>query len=232
MLEYLAAPQFSWSMLALVFFEGVLAFVSPCILPMLPVYALYLAGDDGAGRRRLVYNTLCFVLGFTLVFMALGAGATALGQLLQTHLVWLSRAAGVVLILLGLHYIGVLRLGFLSRGINLAAPTHLTPGKALAFGATFAVAWTPCLGTFLGAALMLAGQSGSLWQGLLMLLFFSLGLGVPFALVAILHHRLAGTFAFFKQHLRAIQIVSGALLILCGFAMALGLFGYWSRLFA
>ncbi len=230
--DFLAAPTFTWSMLLSVFAEGVMAFLSPCILPMLPVYALYLAGDDATqSKKQLILNTLCFVLGFTLVFMALGATATALGKLLQAHLDWLMRIGGVVLILLGLHYIGVLRIGFLDRGGHRGAPAHLTPTKALVFGATFAITWTPCVGTFLGAALMQAGQSASLWHGLGMLLCFSLGLGVPFSLVAIFYHKLSGTLGFIKRHLRVIQIVSGALLIAIGLMMALGWFGYWGGLF-
>ena len=253
--DFLSAPAFSWSMLALVFVEGLAAFLSPCILPMLPVYLLYLAGDDAAlsgaphgaaaigvigevkpgdarARRRLLANTLCFVLGFMLVFMAMGAGATALGRALHDHLVWLTRLSGVLLVVLGLQYVGLLRIGWLARAGGRQGPRGaLSPLRAVAFGAAFAVTWTPCVGTFLGAALMLAGRSASLWQGLGMLACFSLGLGVPFTLAALLYDRLAHALGFMRRHVRTIQWVSGALLIVFGVLMLTGVFGAWSGLF-
>lgn len=239
--QYLSAPAFSPGMLALVFLEGLAAFLSPCVVPMIPVYLLYLGGGGDSmqkGRRTLLRNTGGFVLGFSLLFMALGAGATALGRLLAAHLPLLSRLGGVLLILMGLQAVGVLRgldLSALFRRGKAGGPdprTALTPLRAVAFGATFAVAWTPCVGAYLGAALTMAGQSASLLAGLLMLLCFSLGLGLPFLALALLYHRLAGVLGWIKRRLRIIQMVSGALLIVFGIMMAAGVFGYWSRLFS
>ncbi len=244
--QYFSVPTFTAGMLVLVFLEGLAAFLSPCVTPMIPVYLLYLGGDADLSqepnqngkknRRRLLYNTGGFVLGFTLLFMALGAGATAVGRLLAAHLSLLSRLGGVVLILMGLQALGVL------RGLDLSAlfhrkggghdPSHaLTPLRAVAFGATFAVAWTPCVGAYLGAALTMAGQSASLPAGLLLLFCFSMGLGVPFLVIALLYSRLTGALGWIKRHLRIIQIVSGVLLLLFGLLMLFGVFGYWKGLF-
>ncbi|MDR3051378.1 MAG: cytochrome c biogenesis protein CcdA [Oscillospiraceae bacterium] len=234
MLSALPPPAFAWYMLAAAFAEGLAAFLSPCVLPMLPVYALYLAGEETEEtrqtRRAALLRTGCFVLGFTLVFMALGAGATGLGRLLAAWQGALTRLAGGLLVLMGLWYAGGFRLPW--GGAALRAPARLTPWRALAFGAGFAVTWTPCAGVMLGAALVLAGQSAHLAQGLLLLLCFSLGLGVPFALTALLYRRLAGALRFLKRHSRAVRRVSGALLAALGVLMLCGGQGYWQGLFS
>jgi len=144
----------------------------------------------------------------------------------------LTRIGGAIIILLGLHYVGVLRIGFLDRSVSRGAPANLTPLKSLAFGMTFGISGSACTTFFLGTALMLAMHTGSLPQGLAMLFCFSMGLGLPFALVALLYHRLTHALAFIRRHMRAIQIVSGALLIGFGLALVFDAFGYWSRLFA
>lgn len=233
--QYFSAPEFSYAMLALVLVEGLAAFLSPCILPMLPVYLLYLGGGDTKGRRALLYNTGGFVLGFTLLFMAMGAGATVLGKLLQTHLPLLMRLGGALLIVMGLQAMGVLHaIGWRRKGgTQRSGPKDaLTPLRAVAFGAAFALTWTPCVGPLLGAALTMAGQSANLLHGLALLLCFSLGLGIPFVLMAILYHKLTGTLNWLKRHLILIQRVSGALLIVFGILMLTGVFGVWSGLFA
>ena len=238
-------------MLALVFVEGLAAFLSPCVLPMIPVYLLYLGGGDQGNRRQTLLNTGGFVLGFTLLFMALGASATALGRLLIAHKAQLSRLGGAALILMGLHAMDAFRALRMPRRLqglfaqrnrhnqrgsraplaeSLASKT-LTPLRAVAFGAVLAVTWMPCAGVYLGAALTMAGGTASLPTGMLMLLCFSLGLGIPFLLLALLYRRLTGVLSWLKRHLRAIRLVSGALLIAFGVLMAAGAFGYWNRLF-
>lgn len=226
------APVFEGSMAFFVFLEGLMAFVSPCILPMLPVYLMYLSGEDGSSRGRLV-NALCFVLGFTLLFTLLGAGATSLGQLLSQHRALLSRISGVIMILFGLHYTGVLRLGFLNREYRLhASPKALTPIKSLVFGMAFSFGWTPCLGPLLGSALMMAGNAATVWQGMLMLFLFAMGLGVPFVLCALIYGKLAGTLGWFKRHQVLVQRISGCVLMAAGLLLAFDLFGYYSALFS
>jgi len=245
--QYVSAPAFSPGMLALVFVEGLAAFLSPCVLPMIPVYLLYLGGGGQNSRRQTLLNMGGFVLGFTLLFMALSAVATALGRLLSTHQVLLTRLGGAALILMGLHAMGIFRVFFarLMQRISLKgkhgksraplaqtlASKSLTPLRAVAFGAALAVTWMPCAGVYLGAALTMAGGTASLPAGMLMLLFFSLGLGIPFLLLALLYHRLTVVLTWLKRRLRAIQLISGALLIVFGILMGLGAFGYWSRLF-
>jgi len=242
--QYMSAPAFSPSMLALIFVEGLAAFLSPCVLPMIPIYLLYLGGGGQNSRRQTLLNTGGFVLGFTLLFMVLSAMATALGRLLNAHQALLTRLGGVAVILMGLHAMGVYsgllqkaRLKRKHRGerASLAqtlASKSLTPLRAVAFGAALAVTWMPCAGVYLGAALTMAGGTASLPAGMLMLFVFSLGLGIPFLLLALLYHRLSGALNWLKRRQRAIQLVSGALLIAFGVLMAAGVFGYWSRLFA
>lgn len=231
--SYFTPQAFEWSMVALIFAEGFLAFLSPCMLPLLPVYLLYLTGseDQKAKRGTFLLRTVFFILGFTLVFMLLGAGATAIGSILERYRTVLERIGGVLLILLGLSYIGLFRIPFLNGGGGKKAPTKvLSYGGAVLFGIAFAFSFTPCIGTFLGAALLMAGQTASLWSGLLLLFAFSMGLGVPLFLAALFYHSLSGVLTFLKKHLREIQIVSGVLLILFGLLMVFGIFGYWMGL--
>jgi len=240
--------ELSTGVLALVFVEGLAAFLSPCVLPMIPVYLLYLGGGGQNSRRQTLLNTAGFVLGFTLLFMALSAMATTLGRLLNAHQVLLTRLGGAALILMGLHAMGVFPgffSGLMQRIFHKAkhsggrpplaqalASKSLTPLRAVAFGAALAVTWMPCAGVYLGAALTKAATAASLPAGMLMLFVFSLGLGIPFLLLALLYHRLTGALNWLKRRQRAIQWISGALLIAFGLLMALGAFGYWSRLFA
>jgi len=193
MLQQLA-PQVTPSLFGLIFVEGLLAFLSPCILPMIPIYLLYLGGEEAAGERagvRLFLNTLGFIAGFTVVFVALGATASALGRLIAGNRLLLQRLGGLVIILIGLNYLGVIRIGLLNRGRTLRADTsNLRFWSSLLFGAAFSLGWTPCLGAFLGTALILASNLNTLFQGMALLFTFSLGLGVPFLLTALLWGKL------------------------------------------
>ena len=229
--SFFAVPAFEPGMMTLIFLEGLAAFLSPCILPMLPLYLLYLAGEAGEAQARPLLKILCFILGFSLFFLLLGAGATAIGQLLRQFQSWLGRIGGLVMILLGLSYMGLFQLPLFHRVKSGSAPKELSPLKAIAFGAALAISWTPCIGPLLGSALLMAGKSASLWGGLVLLLCFSLGLGIPFLVTGLLYHKLAGVLAFLKSRTRAIQLFSGALLVLIGLVMVLDLFKYWSALF-
>ncbi|MDR2686267.1 MAG: cytochrome c biogenesis protein CcdA [Oscillospiraceae bacterium] len=209
------------------FLEGMLTFVSPCLLPMLPVYVTFFAaGRTNEDKKRALVNALGFVLGFTLVFVALGALAGALGGLLRRYALWVNLATGLVVALLGLNFLGVLKIGFLNRTSRKSANTKdLRFFSSLVFGLTFSVGWTPCVGAFLGSALSLASEKGRAAEGMLMLLVYCLGLGVPFVASAVLIDRLKGALGFLRRHSRGINIASGALLVVMGVLMATGVLG-------
>ena len=209
----------------LLFLEGIVTFISPCLLPLLPVYLSFFAAGE-SNRRRTLTNALGFVLGFTLVFVALGAFAGTLGRLLEQYQTAVNLVTGGIVVVLGLNFLGVFRIGFLNRGGRKAPENkELRFFSSLLFGLVFSVGWTPCVGAFLGSALMLASQQGGTLQGIWMLLVYSLGLGLPFVLSAVLVDRLKGAFDFIKRHYRVINIVSGSLLVLVGILMMTGLLG-------
>lgn len=207
------------------FLEGIITFVSPCLLPMLPVYLSYFAGGGERSTRKTVVSALGFVAGFTVVFVALGALAGTLGGFLKAHQTAVNIVSGLIVVFFGLSFLGVVRLNVFkgSRG-------GMQNGEAgffstMVFGMVFSVGWTPCVGAFLGSALMLASQQGQTAVGMLMLLCYSLGLGIPFLLSALLVDKLKSTFDFIKRNYAIINTVSGILLILVGVLMATGLFG-------
>ncbi|MGB4637815.1 MAG: cytochrome c biogenesis protein CcdA, partial [Limnochordia bacterium] len=188
-----------------------------------------------AGERagvRLFLNTLGFIAGFTVVFVALGATASALGRLIAGNRLLLQRLGGLVIILIGLNYLGVIRIGLLNRGRTLRADTsNLRFWSSLLFGAAFSLGWTPCLGAFLGTALILASNLNTLFQGMALLFTFSLGLGVPFLLTALLWGKLQNALGVIKRNLPRIQAVSGLLLIAVGLLMLFDLFRFYANLF-
>ena len=206
------------------FLEGIITFVSPCLLPMLPIYISYFAGDSERDTKRVVKNALGFILGFTLVFVLLGALAGSLGTLLQEYSAVVNLVTGLIVIFFGLNFLGVFRVN-LFRGTKLGNVEHLGFVSSLLFGVVFSVGWTPCVGAFLGSALLLATSQGNVLQGVAMLLLYSLGLGVPFFISAVLIDRLKGAFSFIKRHYRVINLVSGGFLVAIGVLMATGLFG-------
>ncbi len=218
--------------LPFLFFEGLLAFISPCILPMLPVYIMYLAAETENGPRASIVNTIGFVCGFTLFFMSLGATATALGSLLNGHRILLQRLSGVVILFFGLHFLGILEIGFLDveRKFDLKVERKGFLG-ALLFGAAFSLGWTPCLGPFLGSALMLAGNRTTMYQGIFYLFVFSMGLGVPYVLAAVFFTKIKGVFQWLKKHGKQIKIVSGIVLVVAGLLMMFDVFGVWAGMF-
>ena len=219
--------------LPLLFLEGFLAFISPCMLPMLPVYLMYFAAETENGRRASVVNTLGFVAGFTLIFMAMGATATSLGAMLDAHRVALQRVSGAVIILFGLHFLGIFRIGFLDieKKLDIKRAEHGGFSGALLFGGAFSLGWTPCLGPFLGSALVLAGNGKTVWQGIFYLFVFSMGLGIPYLLAALFFTRIKGIFQWLKRNGRRIKIASGAILVIAGLAIMTNTFGYWAALF-
>lgn len=214
----------------LCFMEGVLSFVSPCILPLLPVYVFYLAGvneQSDIKRTRLVTNSIAFVLGFTLIFVALGATASLLGQFLQENIALMRKVSGLVMIVLGLNFTGLIRLGFLNVDKHLDYRVQrLNFLKSVVFGMVFAFGWTPCVGAFLGSALLLAGNSESIRQGIILLALYSAGLGLPFILFALLFERAGSLVKALQRHDRAVNLVSGLVLIAAGILMFTDRLGY------
>jgi len=207
------------------FLEGIITFISPCLLPMLPIYISYFAGGGERSTKKTVFNALGFIFGFTLVFIAMGALAGTVGSFLIIYQKSINWLLGLILILFGLNYIGILRFN-LFRGNQFSVDTSdLGFGSALLFGVVFSLGWTPCVGAFLGSALIFASQQGTMAKGLFMLLSYSLGLGIPFFISALLIDRLKGAFTWIKAHYKVINIVSGLLLILLGVLMATGLLG-------
>ena len=216
------------------FLEGMITFISPCVLPMLPVYALYFTAGEQEGRAgRALTRALGFVLGFTLLFVALGVFAASLGALLAVHQRAVNLVTGAVVVLFGLHYMGALRIGLLQRTVRPDVQVKAQGFFSCALlGVVFAVGWSPCPGAFLGSAMMLAASRSGAVEGMLLLLCYSLGLGVPFVLCALLIDRLKGALAAVKRHYAVVNRVCGAFLVLVGVLMMTGLFARLSALLA
>lgn len=207
------------------FLEGIITFISPCLLPMLPIYISYFAGGGERSTKKTFTCALGFVAGFTAVFMAMGALAGTVGSFLKTHQTIVNILSGLIVIFFGLNFLGVLKLN-LFRGANRQVNTaDMNFFSAFVFGIVFSVGWTPCVGAFLGSALVMASQQGHVVEGLLMLLAYSLGLGIPFLLSAVLIDYLKSAFNWIKRHYTIINTISGVLLILIGILMATGMLG-------
>ena len=206
------------------FLEGMITFISPCLLPMLPIYISYFAGGKENDTKRVVKNALGFILGFTVVFVLLGALAGTLGGLLREHRAIVNVVTGVIVILFGMHFLGLFRLD-LFKGMRMKSRDEMGFFSSMIFGIVFSIGWTPCVGAFLGSALLLAASQGHVLEGVLMLLLYSLGLGIPLFVSALLIDKLKGAFNFIKKNYRIINIVSGCLLVVVGVLMATGLFG-------
>lgn len=207
------------------FLEGIITFISPCLLPMLPIYISYFAGGGERSTKKTLLGASGFVLGFTLVFVSLGALAGTLGGFLKEYQTAVNIISGLVVVFFGLNFMGLINLN-LFKGAGYRMENH-TPGffSTLIFGIIFSLGWTPCVGAFLGSALMLASQQGHVVEGMLMLLAYSLGLGIPFMFSAILIDKLKSTFNWIKSHYQMINMICGALLIFIGILMATGSMG-------
>ena len=220
---------------ALAFVAGVLSFSSPCCLPLLPGYIAFVSGSPAEGgsvatltRAQRLKAPLAFVLGFAAIFTILGAGSAFIGGFLLRHRVGLMQIAGVFIIVMGLATIGLVRWHFLNREwrMDLSKMTR-GPGGAVPLGMAFAIGWTPCIGPVLASILTLASSTGSAFRGASMLFVYSLGLGLPFLALASLTG-MGKVASWLSRHARAVEITSGALLIVLGVMMVTG---YWLRLF-
>jgi cytochrome c-type biogenesis protein len=221
------------------FLAGILSFLSPCVLPLVPPYLCFITGaslDDltktgTAQTGRTLLASLLFVAGFTTVFVLLGATASAASQMLRDHLPLLARIAGIIIIIMGLHFLGVFKFAFLNREKryqHASRPAGLI--GAYAVGLAFAFGWTPCIGPVLATILAVAASEESVAKGAGLLAIYSAGLGVPFLLSALAVDRFLGFLKRFAKHLGAVEKAMGALLVLAGVAFLTGLhqtFSYW-----
>ena len=227
--------------LLVAFTAGVLSFLSPCVLPLVPSYASFLTGmtfdellEDGVGQRPLLAHGLLFVLGFTLVFMALGASATALGNLVRRESVWITRIGGGLLVAFGLHLLGALRLPGAHREwrLQLAGSPAGYVGS-FTVGIAFGAGWSPCVGPVLGGILSLAATTGGVVDGVRLLGVYSAGLALPFLLATLALERFLGGLKRFRRWFPWVNRASGALLVVMGILLATGSFtvlaGYLTR---
>lgn len=207
------------------FLEGIITFISPCLLPMLPIYISYFAGGGERTAGKTLKGALGFVTGFTLVFVSMGALAGTVGSFLREYQTAVNLVSGLIVIFFGLNFLGVFKLNLFKGSQHSVNTANMGFFSALVFGMIFSVGWTPCVGAFLGSALMLASQQGHVVEGMLMLLAYSLGLGIPFVLSAVLIDYLKTAFQWIKRNYNVINAVSGALLVLIGILMATGTLG-------
>lgn len=208
------------------FLEGIITFISPCLLPMLPLYISYFAGGGERSTGRTLKGALGFVTGFTVVFVAMGALAGTVGSFLRQYQTVVNILSGLTVIFFGLNFLGVFKLN-LFRGSSRSVKTdNMGFFSAMVFGVIFSIGWTPCVGVFLGSALMLASQQGHVVEGMLMLLVYSLGLGIPFVLSAVLIDYLKSAFNWIKKNYQIINLVSGGFLVFVGILMATGTMGW------
>lgn len=207
------------------FLEGIITFISPCLLPMLPIYISYFAGGGERSTGKTLKNSLGFVTGFTVVFVILGALAGTVGSFLREYQTFVNIISGLIVILFGLNFLGVFHLNLFRGSQRNMNTENMGFFSALLFGIIFSLGWTPCVGAFLGSALMLASQQGHVLEGMTMLLMYSLGLGIPFIISAILIDSLKSAFNWIKRNYQIINKISGSLLVLIGILMATGTLG-------
>jgi cytochrome c-type biogenesis protein len=211
------------------FLAGLLMFLAPCTLPIVPGYLAFIAGNptgnSASSRRRVLFNAFAFVIGFSIIFILLGTFAAAIGSFLGPWRDTLGRLAGALIIIFGLTMLGIVRIPVLSQERRMAIPHFLTIGRiesSLLIGALFALGWSPCIGPILGSILLFASSSATATQGALLLAVFSLGLGVPFILTALLLNEAGVFIARYSKFVNALSIFGGIILILLGILMLLG----------
>ena len=205
------------------FIEGVISFISPCMLPMLPLYISYFAGDTKQ-KQTTFTRALAFVLGFTLLFTLLGVFAGSIGTFFTKYQTAVNIICGLIIIYFGLSYLNIVHIPFFKGMSQKMEVKGLF--SAFLFGMIYSVSLTPCVGAFLGSALMLASSTGGAIKGATLLLAYSLGLGIPFLLSALLIEQLQSTFTFIKKHYKTINTICGVFLIFIGAMMALGMMNY------
>ena len=219
---------------------GLVSFLSPCVLPLVPPYLCYMAGvsldqltaegEERVARRTVMLSAVAFVLGFATIFVSLGAAASAIGQLVRTHLDVLSVVGGLIIIVMGLHFLGVFRIGFLLRQVRVERTHPAGPVGSYLMGLAFAFGWTPCIGPVLAAILAVAGTEATVARGAGLLAAYSLGLGIPFLIAGFFAGPFMHFMRRFRGHLGTVEKVMGGLLVVTGVLFITGnisSFSYW-----
>ena len=203
------------------FLEGIASFISPCLLPMIPIYISYFIGENENNKNnKAIINSIGFVLGFTSVFIILSIFASTFGSFVSKQIEYIKKFFGILIILLGLNYIGILKINFLNKTKRLKFnKENLNFFKSFIFGFLFSISWTPCIGSFLSSALLLVATHQNVFKGIVLMLLYSIGLGIPFIISAILLDKLKVMFDFIKKHYNIIKIISGLVLIFMGIYM-------------
>lgn len=207
------------------FLEGIVTFISPCLLPMLPIYVSYFAGGEERSVGKTLKNALGFVMGFTIVFVAMGALAGTVGSFLREYQTIVNLVTGGIVVVFGLNFLGIWKFNLFKGMTSSGNMQNMGFFSSLLFGMVFSVGWTPCVGVFLGSALMLASQQGKMWTGVIMLLAYSMGLGIPFVMSAVLIDKLKKTFNLIKRNYKVINTVCGVFLVVVGVLMMSGMLG-------
>lgn len=201
----------------LIFLEGIASFISPCVLPMIPIYIAYFTGENENNLKKSVLNAVGFVFGFTAVFLLLSVFASQLGGFVSQNMRYLKIAFGILIIVFGLNYMEILKIKLLNKATEIKYDTkNLHFFKSLLFGAVFSISWTPCIGAFLSSALLLIAKNQDLVKGIILILIYSIGLGIPFIISTVLIEKIKVVFNFIKKNYNIIRKASGVLLIIMG----------------
>jgi cytochrome c-type biogenesis protein len=224
--------------LLLAFSAGLLSFLSPCVLPLVPAYITYLTGstiaelNDSKVKLKTLYNSLGFVLGFSIIFIIMGASISTLGQVLIKHQALFRKIGGLLIIILGIHMTGIIKINFLFYE-KRAFPLHKINKNIgpIFIGMAFAAGWTPCIGPILSSILIYAGSMETIGKGILLLVFYSLGLAIPFIATAAAISSFSTFFKRFSKYMSLVSIISGVLLIVMGIIIFINKMGILSRYF-
>jgi len=210
----------------IILLEGIITFISPCMLPMLPIYLSYFAGQENEEKNtiKMFINVIAFVLGFTIIFTLLGVFSASLGVFLKSNMNIINIVLGIIVIIFGINFIGVLNIPLLntSKGIKIKK-TKTTVISSFVFGVVFSITWTPCVGAFLGTALSIITVSSDIFKGVTLILVYCLGLGIPFVISALLIDKLKNTFNSIKKYYLVINKICGVFLCIIGILMITGM---------
>lgn len=202
------------------FLEGIASFISPCVLPMLPIYISYFTGQEYDKKYKALINSIGFVIGFSIVFVLLGVLASSIGSFIVRYQDVIKIVFGIVIIIFGLNMMETIKIPFLNKALKPnIKKKEFNFISSMLFGILFSIGWTPCVGAFLGSALMMASTEGQIIKGSILLLCYSIGLGIPFILSSILIEKLKKIFSWIKEHYKLINTISGLFLIIIGTIM-------------